>query len=137
VFSFLSQIVTYFMLYGCLSGHHMHVWCLQRSEDPATGVANSCEPPCGCWELNLSPLKEQPVIVTAEPSQPHLFLFLMVRVTFLELVLLGQFLFLRLMWFFCLFYFCVNSLVQVLWLLDQVLSEGLLKIYKEATRRPA
>lgn len=27
-----------------------------------------CEPPYGCWELNVSPLEEQPVLYTAEPS---------------------------------------------------------------------
>jgi hypothetical protein len=28
----------------------------------------SCDLPCGYWELNLGPLQEQPVLVTAEPS---------------------------------------------------------------------
>ena len=28
----------------------------------------SCEPPCGCWELNSGPLKEQSVLLTTEPS---------------------------------------------------------------------
>jgi hypothetical protein len=27
-----------------------------------------CEPPCGCWDLNSGPLKEQSVLLTAEPS---------------------------------------------------------------------
>ena len=27
-----------------------------------------CEPPCGCWELNLGPLEEQQVLLTTEPS---------------------------------------------------------------------
>jgi hypothetical protein len=26
------------------------------------------EPPCGCWDLNSGPLKEQSVLLTAEPS---------------------------------------------------------------------
>jgi hypothetical protein len=25
-------------------------------------------PPCGCWELNLGPLEEQPVLLTDETS---------------------------------------------------------------------
>ena len=25
-----------------------------------TGVTDSCELPCGCWELNPGPLEEQP-----------------------------------------------------------------------------
>ena len=35
---------------------------------PDTGVRDGCEPPCGFWELNLGPLKEQQVLLTAEPS---------------------------------------------------------------------
>jgi hypothetical protein len=39
---------------------------------PATGVTDSCELPCGFWELNLGPLEEQSVLLTAEPSlQPN------------------------------------------------------------------
>jgi hypothetical protein len=34
---------------------------------PGTGVADRCELPCGCWELNSGPLEEQPVLFTAEP----------------------------------------------------------------------
>jgi hypothetical protein len=29
---------------------------------PGTGVIDSCEWPCGCWELNFGPLEEQPVL---------------------------------------------------------------------------
>jgi hypothetical protein len=36
------------------------------------GVINSCQPSCGCWELNLGPLEEQPVLLTTESSlQPE------------------------------------------------------------------
>ena len=31
-------------------------------------IADGCEPPCGCWELNSGPLEEQSVLLTAEPS---------------------------------------------------------------------
>jgi hypothetical protein len=31
-------------------------------------TTDGSEPPCGCWELNLPPLEEQPVFSTAEPS---------------------------------------------------------------------
>jgi hypothetical protein len=48
------------------------VFCLQclptgqkRASDP---IADGCEPPCGCWELNSGPLEEQPVLLTSEPS---------------------------------------------------------------------
>ena len=40
-------------------------------------TSGSCELPCGCWELNLDPLEEQPVLLTTEPSlQPLLWVFL-------------------------------------------------------------
>ena len=39
-------------------------------------ISDSCEPPCGCWELNSGPLEEQAMLLTAEPSlQPLDFLF--------------------------------------------------------------
>jgi hypothetical protein len=42
----------------------------KRAPDPIT---DGCEPPGGYWELNSGPLKEQPVLLTAEPSlQPHM-----------------------------------------------------------------
>jgi hypothetical protein len=42
----------------------------KRACDPTT---DGCEPPCGCWELNSGSLKEQPVLLTTEPSlQPKL-----------------------------------------------------------------
>jgi hypothetical protein len=31
-------------------------------------IADGCEPPCGCWELNSGPLEEQSVLLTPEPS---------------------------------------------------------------------
>ena len=35
-------------------------------------VTDSCEPPCGCWDLNSGPLEEQSVLLTTEPSlQPR------------------------------------------------------------------
>jgi hypothetical protein len=48
---------------------------LQRAEEgirsPGTGVVYSCELPDGCWELNLGPLEEQPVILTPELYLTH------------------------------------------------------------------
>ena len=64
----------------CVLPECMHcttcVWYSRRSEEgiifPGTGVPESCEPTCGCWELNLYPLQEQQVLLTAEPSfLPH------------------------------------------------------------------
>jgi hypothetical protein len=55
-----------------LSVSHISAWYLQRSEEntefPETGVTNGFELPCGCWESNLGPLEEQPMLVTTEPS---------------------------------------------------------------------
>ena len=40
---------------------------------PGTGVSDSCVLPRGCWQLNLSPLEEQSVLLTTEPSpQPKI-----------------------------------------------------------------
>lgn len=37
-----------------------------------TGIRERCESPGGCWELNLGPLEELPVLLTVEPPlQPH------------------------------------------------------------------
>ena len=40
-----------FCLYVCLH---------EGAKSPGTGVTDSYELSCGCWELNLGPLKEQP-----------------------------------------------------------------------------
>jgi hypothetical protein len=43
--------------------------CLCKgSRSSGTGVTDCCELPCGCWELNLDPLEEQPLPLTTEPS---------------------------------------------------------------------
>ena len=59
-------------LYICI--WWVHCRCLQthqkRASDP---IADGCEPPCGCWELNSGPLEDQSVLLTTEPSlQPPL-----------------------------------------------------------------
>lgn len=56
----------YFMCMGvlqtCMSVHHVHTWCLWRSEEnvrfPITEVTDGFEPPCRCWKLNLGSLEE-------------------------------------------------------------------------------
>ena len=43
----------------------------KRMSDPKR---NSCDPPCGCWELNSEPLEEQSVLPPAKPYfQPNSF----------------------------------------------------------------
>ena len=47
------------------------------SDTPGEGpITDGCEPPCGCWELNLGPLEEQSVFLTTEPSLQPSFTFL-------------------------------------------------------------
>jgi hypothetical protein len=61
--------------------HHVHAWYLERSEEdtryPGTGLRAGCELPCGCWELNLGPMQELQVFLTAELSlQPLMYILL-------------------------------------------------------------
>lgn len=50
-----------------MSMYHVRAWCPQRPEedvgDPGTRVVGGSEPPCQCWELKLSPLEGQPVLL--------------------------------------------------------------------------
>ena len=47
----------------------------EGTQSSGTRVTDGCELPGGCWELNLSPLEEQPVLLTVEsftePSDHH------------------------------------------------------------------
>lgn len=47
--------------------------CMQESVEfrggirsPRTAAILGCEPPCGCWESNLGPLREHPMLQTTE-----------------------------------------------------------------------
>jgi hypothetical protein len=42
--------------------------CIENVGSPGTGVRDSCDLPCKCWELNLGPLEEQTVLLTTESS---------------------------------------------------------------------
>jgi hypothetical protein len=55
------------ILYVCMSVSHVHAWCWRRSEEGSY----SCEPPCGCWELNLDPLEDWQELWTVDPA-PHI-----------------------------------------------------------------
>ena len=46
----------------------------EDARSSGTRVTDSCELSCGCWRLNLGPLEEQPVLLTAEPSFQPLFI---------------------------------------------------------------
>lgn len=44
----------------------------KNSRSTGTGITSDHEPTCGCWGSNPGPPKEQPVLLTAEPSlQPY------------------------------------------------------------------
>jgi hypothetical protein len=53
---------------------------------------DSCEPPCGCWDLNSGPLEEQSVLLTTEPSLQPDFDFLNLCTKHLVYVCVGEFL---------------------------------------------
>lgn len=59
------------VLLACTSVHQC-IWYPQRLEDgtgsPGTGVADGCEPICGCCESNPGSLEDQSVFLTAKPS---------------------------------------------------------------------
>lgn len=40
-----------------------------------TGLTDSCELECGCWELNSGPLQKQQVLLATEPSPSPLIYF--------------------------------------------------------------
>jgi hypothetical protein len=48
------------------------IWCLacmyEDVESPGTGVTDSCELPCRCWELKPGPLEAQSVLLTVDSS---------------------------------------------------------------------
>ena len=49
---FICILCEVFCLYVCLC---------EVVRSSGTGVTDSCELPCGCWELNTYPLEEQPL----------------------------------------------------------------------------
>ena len=57
----------------CIYFFKLWVWefCLDKTEDgggsPGSDVTDTCEPPCGCWELNPNSLEEEHVLFTADP----------------------------------------------------------------------
>lgn len=68
----------------------MHAWHTQRLKEdirsPGARVASAFEAPCGRWELSLSPLQGQKVLLTRESSlQPLHFIFFFETGPFAEL----------------------------------------------------
>ena len=44
------------------------MWKYEGVRSPGTRITDSCELPCGCWDLNIGPLEEQPMFLITEPS---------------------------------------------------------------------
>lgn len=70
----LLLFYAYELLFMCMNKLLLFYACLVPREarrvcpNQRTGVIDGCEAPCGCWELNLDSLEEQPVLFTVEPS---------------------------------------------------------------------
>lgn len=59
------------VLPACISEKLMHAVPTEAEEDIGyfgTGVTKGCKPPCWYWELKPCSLKEQPVLISIEPS---------------------------------------------------------------------
>ena len=71
-FFFLNQNVCFIYLCEYLAAWvslcHVCAWCPQSSEEgmgcSEAEVTDGCEPPCGCWELNLGLLQEKVPLTT-------------------------------------------------------------------------
>lgn len=69
-FRSLQSLFKFHFMYGyfvcvCICVPHVRMVPVQATMVP---VLDGYKPCCGCWELNLSPLKEQPVLLAVEPS---------------------------------------------------------------------
>lgn len=74
-FSFFLKHYVY-ACFDCMYVCIPHACSFHRGQmNMSTGVTNSCKLPCECWELNLSPLVEQPVLLITKPF-PSYFPFL-------------------------------------------------------------
>ena len=52
----------------CTLGFCLYVLLCEGVRSPEIGVTGSYELPCECWELNLGPLEEHPMLLTTELS---------------------------------------------------------------------
>lgn len=68
IFALIFLLLFYVMKcsFACIHVHYLCAWHLQKAEEDigssGNGVRGSCELPCECWESNLGPLEEQPVL---------------------------------------------------------------------------
>ena len=69
----------YFTLFALVV--FLRVCLCEDDRSPGTGVLDSYDLPCGCWELNSSPLEKQPVLLTTEPSLQPWILYMNISIT--------------------------------------------------------
>ena len=71
-----NVFIFFFINFLTLFYVHWYVHWYEGVRSPRTGFSDSCELPCGCWELNLGPREEQSVLLSTKPSlQPAFPLF--------------------------------------------------------------
>ena len=72
-FKYFLRFILYiwvFCLHVCMCS--VHAWSMEGMKCPETGIADDCEPLCGCRELSLCLLHEQQVLLLTGPSlQPQ------------------------------------------------------------------
>jgi hypothetical protein len=51
---------------------------------------DGCEPPCGCWDLNLGSSEEQLALLTTEPSRQPQFLNHLIDMIKLKIYVMGR-----------------------------------------------
>lgn len=62
-------------MYGCFGCMYVYVLCAYsvfkeakgRHQIPGIIIMDSCDWLCGCWEWDLGPLEEHPILLTSEP----------------------------------------------------------------------
>jgi hypothetical protein len=72
-----------FFFFDFLKNSFTLVFCLlvcpcEGVRSPGTGIIDSYVLTFGCWDLNLGPLEEQPVLLSAEPSLQPVFIYLFI-----------------------------------------------------------
>ena len=75
---FLIQYFLIIYLFSCALVFCLYACLCEAVRSTRSGVTDSCELSCGCWELNPGPLEEQPVLLTSHLFNPDIVQFLTV-----------------------------------------------------------
>ena len=76
----LYTTVFFFICILCALVFYLHICLREGVRSPETGVRDDCEQRCGCQELNLGSLEEQPELLTATLRAPWLLLVYLVLI---------------------------------------------------------